>query len=73
MFLSNEPTVAYWLRLYLYGIDGSFPSIQEDMKPNNATAPNAAMTLRFQIERDWRGIGEPQRSAHRDARMKTTF
>jgi hypothetical protein len=25
---------------------------------NNATPPNAAMVLWFQIERDWRGIGE---------------
>jgi hypothetical protein len=33
------------------------------MKPNKATAPNAAMTLRFQIERDARGIGESRRSA----------
>jgi hypothetical protein len=29
--------------------------------PNKATAPNAAMTLRFQIERDGRGIGESRR------------
>ena len=25
MFLSNEPTVGLWLRLYVYGIDGVFP------------------------------------------------
>ena len=30
-------------------------------KPNNNTAPNAAMTLRFQIEHDERGIGESRR------------
>ena len=32
---------------------------------NKATAPNAAMTLLFQIEHHWRGIGEPCRSAWR--------
>ena len=30
---------------------------------HKATAPNAAMTLLFQIEFDWRGIGESRRSA----------
>jgi hypothetical protein len=33
------------------------------MPPNKATAPNAAMTLRFPIEQDWRGIDESRRSA----------
>ena len=26
IFLCNEPTMACWLRLYLYGIDGLFPA-----------------------------------------------
>jgi hypothetical protein len=30
-------------------------------KPGPYPAPNAAMTLRFQIERDGRGIGESRR------------
>ena len=30
-------------------------------KPGPYPAPNAAMTLRFQIERDERGIGESRR------------
>jgi hypothetical protein len=29
------------------------------MTPNKAAAPNAAMTLQFQFERFWRGVGEP--------------
>ena len=34
-----------------------------DLRQNKATAPNAAMTLSFQIERNRRGIGESRRSA----------
>jgi hypothetical protein len=36
-------------------------SEEEFMKPNKAAAPNAAMTLQFQIQHHWRGGGEPQR------------
>ena len=31
--------------------------------PNRLAAPNAAMTLLFQLWRHWRGIGEPGRWA----------
>jgi hypothetical protein len=37
--------------------------IERPRVPNKATAPNAAMTLWFQIEHDWRGIGESRRWA----------
>jgi len=28
LFLCNEPTMSYWLRLYLYSIEGVFPSFK---------------------------------------------
>ena len=28
LFLCNEPTMGFWMRLYLYSIDGSFPSFK---------------------------------------------
>jgi hypothetical protein len=30
---------------------------------NKADAPNAAMALWFHSEHDWRGVGDPRRSA----------
>lgn len=29
LFLCNEPTMGFWLRLYLYSIDGLFPSFDK--------------------------------------------
>jgi len=36
---------------------------EDTVKPNKADAPNAAMTLRFQFEDHWRGVGDLPRSA----------
>jgi len=33
----------------------------EQMPPNETDAPNAAMALRFHVDRQWRGIGDPWR------------
>lgn len=30
LFLCNEPTMAFWIRIYLYGIDGVFPLRKSD-------------------------------------------
>ena len=38
IYLCNEPTMGFWIRLYLYGIDGAFPNYggMYDKKPDSA-------------------------------------
>ncbi len=31
--------------------------------PNQPDAPNAAIVRQFQVERHWRGVGDPERYA----------
>jgi hypothetical protein len=52
VFLCNEPTMAFWVRIYLYAIDGFYP-IPKAATPDQALAANCGL---------WRSV--PERGSH---------